>query len=197
MRGARGAEGARQWCWRWRRNPLRRRDDVFEAWIVLVVWTVMVLGGALAGLVTARAADESFTRLRQDRHAVPAVLAGGTGSAVPAGESAVYDRVRATVRWRAADGKPRVGSALVPSGHKAGTRVTIWLDPQGRPTTPPPTRSAAATESTLLGLGAAVALGGLVFGAGGLARWRLDQRRYARWEREWERLGPQWGHKTP
>ncbi|MFE2535508.1 hypothetical protein [Streptomyces sp. NPDC059371] len=193
----RGAQGARQWCWRWRRNPLRRRDDVFEAWIVLIVWTVMVLGGTLAGLVTAHAAEESFTTLRHDRHAVPAVLVAGTGSAVPAGEGAVYDHVRATVRWTAANGAPRVGSALVESGQKAGSHVVIWLDAQGRPTTAPPTTSAAATESTLLGIGAAVALCGLVFGAGGLARWRLDQGRYNRWEREWERLGPQWGHKTP
>ncbi|MFI0966296.1 hypothetical protein ACH4S8_33610 [Streptomyces sp. NPDC021080] len=197
MRGARGTEGARQWCWRWRRNPLRRRDDVFEAWIVLIVWTVMVLGGTVAGLVTAHAADESFTRLRHDRHTVPAVLVGGTGSAVPAGESAVYDHVRATVRWTARDGSPRVGTALVESGHRAGSHVMIWLDPQGRPAAAPPTGSAAATESSLLGIGAAVALAGLVFGAGGFARWRLDQRRYDRWEREWERLGPQWGHKTP
>jgi hypothetical protein len=157
----------------------------------------MVLGGTLVGLVTAHAADTSFTRLRHDRHAVPAVLVVSTGSAVPAGDGGVYDHVRATVRWTAPDGSPRIGSALVESGHKAGSHVVIWLDAQGRPTTAPPTASAAATESSLLGIGAAVALGGLVFGAGGLARWRLDQRRYDRWGREWERLGPQWGHKTP
>ncbi|MER5401097.1 hypothetical protein [Streptomyces sp. NPDC002599] len=193
----RGAQGARQWCWRWRRNPLRRRDDVFEAWIVLIVWTVMVLGGTLAGLVTAHAADESFTRLRHDRHAVPATLVSGTERAVPAGEGSSFDHVRATVRWTTPDGSPHIGSALVESGHKAGSHVVIWMDPRGRPTTAPPTTSAAATESTLLGVAAAVALGGLVFGVGGLVRWRLDQRRYRRWEREWERLGPQWGHKTP
>ncbi|MFD6556169.1 hypothetical protein [Streptomyces sp. NPDC058398] len=193
----RGAQGARQWCWRWRRNPLRRRDDVFEAWIVLIVWMVMVLGGTLAGLATAHAADESFTRLRHDRHAIPAVLVSSTERSIPAGEGSAYDHVRATVRWNAPDGTPHVGSALVESGHKAGSHVVIWTDARGRPTTAPPTTSAAATEATLLGVAAAVALGGLVFGAGGLARWRLDQRRYRRWEREWERLGPQWGHKTP
>ncbi|MPY40171.1 hypothetical protein FNH04_09685 [Streptomyces phyllanthi] len=42
--------------WRWRSNPLRRRDDVIEAWIVVAVWTVMVLGGALVGAVTASTA---------------------------------------------------------------------------------------------------------------------------------------------
>ncbi|MFF3615491.1 hypothetical protein [Streptomyces sp. NPDC002580] len=193
----RGAQDARQWCWRWRRNPLRRRDDVFEAWIVLIVWTVIVLGGTLAGLITSHAADASFTRLRQDRHAIPAVLTESSGSALPAGEGAVYDHVRAAVRWTAPDGSPRTGRALVESGRKAGSPVVIWMDSEGQLATAPPSAGAASTESTLLGVGAAVSLGGLVFALGGFARWRLDQRRYDRWGREWERLGPQWGHKTP
>ncbi|MCX5001647.1 hypothetical protein OHB05_03245 [Streptomyces sp. NBC_00638] len=193
----RGAQGARQWCWRWRRNPLRRRDDVFEAWIVLIVWMVMVLGGTVAGLVTAHAADASFTRLRHDRHAIPAVLVESSGAAVPAGEGAVYDQVRAKVRWTAPDGSVHTGRALVESGHKAGAHVVIWMDMKGRLVGAPPSAGAATAEASLLGIGAAVSLGGLVFGAGSLARWRLDQRRYDRWAREWERLGPQWGHKTP
>ncbi|MFG2312415.1 hypothetical protein ACGFS9_27660 [Streptomyces sp. NPDC048566] len=197
MRGAQGPRGARQWCWRWRRNPLRRRDDVVEAWIVLVVWTVIVLGGAAAGLVTARAAGDSFDRLRDERHPVPAVLVDGTGAAVPSGEGSSYEQVRATVRWTAADGTPRTGRALVESGHKAGAHVVVWMDDAGRLTGAPPSAGAAATEAGLLGAGAAVALGGLALAVGGLARWRLDQRRYDRWAREWERLGPQWGRKTP
>ncbi|MEU2879366.1 hypothetical protein ABZ651_24505, partial [Streptomyces sp. NPDC007070] len=30
--------------WRWRRNPLRRTSDVVEAWLLLVAWTLAVLG---------------------------------------------------------------------------------------------------------------------------------------------------------
>ncbi|MEW2168324.1 hypothetical protein AB0912_35825 [Streptomyces sp. NPDC007084] len=197
MRGARGAQGARQWCWRWRRNPLRRRDDVIEAWIVLVVWTVIVLGGAVAGVMTARAAGESFDRLRNDRSPVPAVLVDGTSAAASSGEGSRYEQVRATVRWTAPDGSPRTGSALVDPGHKAGSPVVVWMDGKGQLATPPPSPGAAATEAGLLGAGAAVALGGVALAIGGLARWRLDQRRYDRWGREWERLGPQWGRKTP
>ncbi|MEU0787965.1 hypothetical protein ABZ341_41355 [Streptomyces sp. NPDC006173] len=197
MRGAQGAQGARQWCWRWRRNPLRRRDDVLEAWIVLIVWTVILLGGALAGLMTARAAEESFDRLRNDRHPVPAVLVDSTGSTVPSGEGSGYEQVRAAVRWTAPDGSPRTDRALVDAGHKAGSHVVIWMNGKGQLTGAPPTTGAAATEAGLLGAGAAVALGGVALAVGGFARWRLDQRRYDRWAREWERLGPQWGHKTP
>ncbi|WP_406360013.1 hypothetical protein OID55_06370 [Streptomyces sp. NBC_00715] len=197
MRAGQRAQGARRWCWRWRRNPLRRRDDVIEAWMVLLVWTVILLGGALVGVVTARAADASFTRLRHDRHSVPAVLLEGSGSTVPSGEGSRYDQVRTTVRWTAADGSVHTGRALVETGHKAGSPVDVWLNGKGRLTAAPPSVGAAAAEAGLLGFGAAAAFGGLVIGAGAFARWRLDQYRYERWEHEWDRLGPQWGHKTP
>lgn len=197
MRGAQEAQGARQWCWRWRKNPLRRRDDLVEAWIVLVVWTVIVLGGAVAGVMTARAASDSFDRVRNDRHPIPAVLVDSTGAGASSGDGSGYEQVRAAVRWTAPDGSPRSGSALVEAGHKAGSHVVIWMNDKGQLAAPPPSTGAAATEAGLLGAGAAVALGGVALAVGGLARWRLDQRRYDRWGREWERLGPQWGHKTP
>ncbi|MBW8820836.1 MAG: hypothetical protein JF598_22125, partial [Streptomyces sp.] len=37
--------------WRWRRNPLRRRSDVIEAWTVLAVAALMLLGAPLVGAV--------------------------------------------------------------------------------------------------------------------------------------------------
>ena len=39
-------------------------------------------------------------------------------------------------------------------------------------------------------------LAGRVFGAGAGARWRLDRRRVDEWGREWDQVGPRWGHKT-
>jgi hypothetical protein len=39
--------------WRWRRNALKRRIDVVEAWVVLVGWVFALLGGLRrAGPVT-------------------------------------------------------------------------------------------------------------------------------------------------
>ncbi|MGQ4381465.1 hypothetical protein ACN6K9_005822 [Streptomyces sp. SAS_267] len=192
----RGARSARQWGWRWRRNPLRRRDDVFEAWLLLFVWIAFGVGGTFAGLMTARAADESFSRLRDDRHAIHAVLVDSTRSGSSAARGADYDHVRATVRWTTPDGSSHTGRALVKAGHKAGSDVVIWMTAQGRLTTAPPSTGATAAAVGLLGVGAALALGGLGFAVGGFARWWLDRRRYGRLTREWERLGPQWGHKT-
>ncbi|MFI5675673.1 Rv1733c family protein [Streptomyces cellulosae] len=189
------ASRTRQWWWRWRSNPLRRRTDIVEAWIVLAVWTVIALGGTLAGLATAHAAEESFTLLRRERHSVPAVLAESTSGAVPTGEGTESGQVRAKVRWSASDGSTRTGRTMVDSGHRAGSKVVIWMNGQGQLTAEPPAENAAAAEASLLGGGAALAFAGLTFAAGRLAQWRLDQRRYEQWSREWETVGPQWGRK--
>ncbi|MFF0156164.1 hypothetical protein ACFYRY_01300 [Streptomyces sp. NPDC005263] len=182
--------------WRWRSNPLRRRADIVEAWIVLVVWTVIAAGGILAGLVAGHAAEESFAQLRRERHAVAAVLVKSRAEPVPTGEAGASERVRAKVRWTASDGSPRTGWTLVGSGHKPGSGVVIWTDSRGQLAAKPPTTGAAAAEAALLGTGAALTFGGLTFAAGRFARWRLDQGRYEEWSREWAQVGPQWGRKA-
>lgn len=112
------------------------------------------------------------------------------------GAGTPYDRVRATVRWTATDGSTHTGRALVDSGHQAGSKVAVWLNSKEQLTTEPPTASAADVEAAALGTGAALAFGGLTFAAGRAARWRLDQRRYDQWGREWGEVGPQWRRKT-
>lgn len=186
---------AKKWLWRWRSNPLRRRDDIVEAWIVLIAWTVFAVGGTVAALVTAHAADEVFARQRAERQSVRAVLI----SDVPPTATAVIgtsDRRMTTVRWTASDGSALTGRTLVDTGLKAGSEVTVWQDRRGRLTAAPPSSTEATIESGFLGAAAAVGLAGLVFGAGALARWQLDRRRVDEWGREWDHVGPRWGHQT-
>ncbi|MFJ3306701.1 hypothetical protein ACIPSA_26975 [Streptomyces sp. NPDC086549] len=191
----RGGRSVRRRLWRWRSNPLRRHDDIVEARIVLTVWLIILVGGAVAGLVTAHAAGESFAQQRAERHSVRAVLVTGVPRIVKE-TWGTGDRVRATVRWTAPDGTARTGRTLVEAGKKAGTEVVVWQDDKGRLTLSPTGPTEATVESALLGLLAAGALAGLSAGAGAVARSRLDRRRLAGWGREWELIGPQWGHKT-
>lgn len=181
----------RKWLWRWRNNPLRRRVDVLEAWLVLAVWTLIAVGGTLAGTVTALAADGVFARQRAERTAVHAVLLTDT----PAAAANSY-RTRAKVRWTDHDGSVHTGTALVNNGKNAGADVTVWTDTQDDLVTEPPSREAAAVEAGLLGTAAALAVAGLVVGAWGGTRWWLDRRRIDEWGTEWDLVGPQWGHKT-
>lgn len=192
----RGGRRTKQWWWRWRSNPLRRREDVLEAWLVLAVWALVAVGGTLAGVVAARAADETFARQRADREPVRAVVLADAPRTAGVRGSVYNDRALAKVRWTAADGSLRTGSTLVEAGREAGSAVTVWTNRQGDVTTRPPGPSDAAVEAGLLGAGAALALSGLVIGAGATVRWRLDRRRIAGWGTEWAMVGPQWGHKT-
>ncbi|MFF3886004.1 hypothetical protein [Streptomyces sp. NPDC001914] len=186
---------AKKRLWRWRDNPLRRRDDIVEAWIVLAVWTVFAVGGSVAGLVTAHAADEAFAARRAERQPVRAVLLNDVPLSAAA-RGGAYGRRMASVRWVASDGSTHTGRTQVDTGLKAGARVTVWQDGHARLTTAPQSSAEAAIEAAFLGAGAAAALAGLVFGAGAAVRWRLDCRRVDEWGREWDQVGPRWGHKT-
>ncbi|MPY31186.1 hypothetical protein FNH09_07635 [Streptomyces adustus] len=72
----------------------------------------------------------------------------------------------------------------------------VWEDGRGRLTAAPPSSTEAAIESGALGTAAAATLAGLVFGGGAVVHCRLDRRRIDGWGSEWDRVGPDWGHKT-
>ncbi|MFI6355334.1 hypothetical protein ACIBJF_22335 [Streptomyces sp. NPDC050743] len=182
--------------WRRRSNPLWRREDAVEAWLVLAVWIVVVVGGAVAGVLTACAAGDVFAAQRAHRHPVRAVLLADA----PQDSTAAWPvdgLVRATVRWTAPDGTDRTGITLVDSGLKAGARVVVWQDDQGVLTPAKPANpTEGAIEAGLFGAAAALAVAAPVYGAGALGRVWLDRRRMARWDREWDQVEPRWGHRS-
>lgn len=181
--------------WRLRSNPLRRRDDIVEGWVVLAVWTLAVVGGTTVGLVAAHATEATLDQQRAQRHSVSAVLLADVPKPT-AGRLSSGDKTRAEVRWTAPDGSSRTDHTLVDTGLKSGTRVVVWQDGQGKLVTEPPSATEAAVEGAVMGGFAGLFLVGGVHAVGALARWRLDQRRMAGWDREWDLVGPQWGHRT-
>jgi hypothetical protein len=185
----------RLWRWRWRDNPLRRRDDIREAWVLLLTWAVVIVGSLAAGLVTAHAANEVFAEERAQRHPVQAVVLTGAPRSTSSSRSMSYRTVE-RVRWTGSDGVTRTGHALVRAGLPTGSAVTVWQDERGALTTKPIGPTESAIEAGLFGTAAAVALSGLVFGTGALARWRLDRRRLEQWDSEWALFGPRWDQKT-
>ncbi|OIK28104.1 hypothetical protein VT52_008235 [Streptomyces malaysiense] len=181
--------------WRWRRSPLRRTSDVVEAWLLLAAWTLGVLGGAAAGTVAAAAADRGFEEDRSARRQVVAVLLGRVREAAPT-HADVGDNAGATVRWTTPDGRPRTGRAAVPAHTPEGTRVPVWITSRGDLVPRPPDRSDALLRSSLIGAGAAMAVGGTVWGSARAVRALLDRRRMRQWALEWERADPRWGGRT-
>jgi hypothetical protein len=193
MATARGAKPAKARFWRWRRNPLRRRSDTVEAWIVLAAWILALLGGLLAGQAGAVAMDDAFASRRAQVRPVPAVLtedAAEESQSVTSGTSS--DTVWVKVRWTADDGSTHTGRAKAGTGTAAGARVTVWTDRAGVLVAQPPTVTEARLQSALAGVLIAFGVGGTVLLCGRLVRRGLDRRRLAQWDAEWERVGPQW-----
>ncbi|WP_413759856.1 hypothetical protein [Streptomyces sp. MMBL 11-3] len=175
--------------WRWRRNPLRRRSDVAEAWVVLTTGLLLAVGAPAVGAVVGLDMQAAAARQGQDWHPTAAVVV----------EDAPYggylDRVRTEVRWTASDGASRTERALVRSGSEAGARATVWLDDAGALHDPPLTDGQAAVEGVVFGTSATVVTRAVVLAGGWGARVRLDRRRQREWEREWASVGPRWGRR--
>jgi hypothetical protein len=181
--------------WRWRRNPLRRPSDLVEAWVVLTAWVFALVAGLAAGVVTAQAIEETADRQRAQVREVSAVLVEDAENRGPA-RVAPDHRVWVTVRWTAPGGSTHVDEARVPYGSRAGSAVTLWADGAGQITTEPLTEGETRLHGIAGGVLAALGLGATVLGAAWVVRLRLDQRRLAQWDAEWERIDTRRGGKT-
>ncbi|MGV9989183.1 Rv1733c family protein [Streptomyces sp. NPDC003374] len=206
--------GPKAWLWRWRRNPLKRRADTVEAWVVLGTWVVAVLAGVLAGWTATRGVEHGLARERLDwRPTValvteqapgarpPADSRDDAGGAASAGDGSARGadtalRVWAKVRWTDRDGVPHTGQARVRSGSRPGTAVTVWTDPAGRLVSRPATAAQARTHAVVIGGLVGVGAAAAPFVTGRVLRGRLERRRMEQWDAEWARFGPLWGRKT-
>jgi hypothetical protein len=181
--------------WRWRRNPLRRRSDVIEAWVVLVTGLVMAVGGPAAGVAAGNSVDEALRQGRAERHRVPAVLKEDAPTATAAADGTNSARVSAVVRWTGPDGAVHTGTARVFEGRKAGDATVVWTDGRGRLVQQPPTPEQIATRSVLAGVSAAAGVGAVSLAGRGIVRWRLDRSRAQEWGRAWAEVGPRWSRR--
>lgn len=179
--------------WRWRRNPLRRRCDVVEAWTVLVVAVLLSVVAPLVGVAAGLHAQDRAAAVaaaqRATRHEVRATVSDGPPSAFRSARGHPY---RTEVRWTEPGRGTRTTWARVPAGTRAGARVSVWVDSRGRAVAAPPAGAAVVRHAVTVGVCAAACAGGVVFLGHTLARGIALRRRLAEWEREWARTGPRW-----
>lgn len=185
--------------WRWRPNPLRRRSDVVEAWTVLLVAFLLVLGAPAAGVAVGRwAHGDAQAHAAAERAAldlVSAVVVENAPNAAPTAHGDKQPLYWVQARWTEPDGGSRTGEARVSAGTERGDRADVWLDPGGRSVQAPPTDAAVWQHALAMGT---CATGGVVVIVllGHFAVRRVAIRhRLAEWEREWARTGPDWGHR--
>jgi hypothetical protein len=181
--------------WRWQGNPLRRRSDVVEAWVVLVTGLVMVVGGPTAGVMAGSAVDGAMRQERADRHRVPAVLMENAPVPRPVADGTDSQRVRVAVRWTAPGGVVHTGTVQVQEGRRAGTATVVWTDDRGRRVAEPPSVEQGVTRAALAGASSTAGVCVVALAGRGVARWRLDRSRTREWERAWAEVGPRWSRR--
>ncbi|MFG2801223.1 hypothetical protein OIE43_04600 [Streptomyces pseudovenezuelae] len=187
--------GTRVRGWRWRRNPLRRRSDVVEAWTVLAVAVLMLLGAPLIGAVVGRWAHDDARAVaaeqRSERHRVRAEVVGSVPDSRPSVQGGRERSYRVTVRWTEA-GVTKTATARVPAGTDRGERVDVWFDSRGRSVAPPPDATAIWQHTLVMGAcGAGATIAVLLLGHS-LVRGVAGRHRLAEWERDWALTEPQW-----
>jgi hypothetical protein len=176
-------------------NPLRRRVDIVEAWLVPVAIVIFL---ALCPLVVSltgswmRAANADESRAQQNWHAVQARLLQSVPGPAQADHGLNTWISWAPATWTYPAGVRHSGDVPALGGSRAGSVVPIWLDRAGKvhmaPLTPGQ-KGSRVLEARAAGLAVlAVLLAIMVV----LARRMLDRRRLAGWESAWLTVGPTW-----
>ncbi|MFI9248582.1 hypothetical protein [Streptomyces sp. NPDC053069] len=182
--------------WRWRRNPLRRRSDLVEAWTVLIVAVLLFVVAPLAGVAAGlRAHDEARTlaaEQRAQRHQVRAQVIGDPPERVSAVQGDREHPYRAEVRWTEPGKGARTAWARVPAGTRTGDTVWVWFDARGRDVSPPAGDAAVWQHAVTVGVCAAGGAAAVVLLGHAVERRIALRHRLAEWEREWARTGPKW-----
>lgn len=173
----------------WARGPLVRTTDRIEALVLLLAIVMSAAFLPLAAVLGSTVYDTQRDRYAEQaavRTAVPAVI-----TEVPDVTKRPRSRlISAPARW-SVNGVEHTGSVLASSATEPGDTVEIWVDPDGKPVSPPGTPGRAALEAIMVAALAWVGLSGatalLYLGV----RAVCDRIRLAQWQTALEDLvGP-------
>jgi hypothetical protein len=174
--------GSRWWVQAFGRSPLVRRSDRIEALVLVFAVMLTVVAVPIAGAIGTLVHDartRMYAEEAQTRHEVIAT-ATADGMVVPQLRSVAF---AAEATWTGS-GIGRSGTVAWSDRAKVGDQQHIWVNSAGELVGPPSSPSRADGEavavSSAVWLGVAEASAALVY----LVRCRLDQRRYAEWDRE-------------
>ncbi|MGG8592602.1 Rv1733c family protein, partial [Streptomyces lividans] len=182
-----------------RRNPLRRRSDVVEAWTKVLVALLLFVAAPALGAATAwwghGQAQAIVAEQRAERHHVRATVVDRTPGTLSTGELGGQHTYRATVHWKAPDGTEKSTTARVPADTRHGDTVDVWLDSRGQ-SVPPPSDSAEIWQHSAT-IGSFTTIGTVltVLLAHRAVRAVAMRHRMAEWDRDWALTEPQWTHR--
>jgi hypothetical protein len=177
------------------RNPLRRRTDRLEVYLLGGLLAAAVAGTPFAVRVATHDAYLSALHTRQEQlatvHQVAAVLTAPASA--PNGYS-VGSSVLAQASWTSANDVHHAGLVPVVPGSPRGTSVTVWTDPSGNLASPPLTVAEVNGQADAARAAAIIVIV-VAYGTGAAAtRQLLNRRRMAAWDEDWLVTARSWNH---
>jgi hypothetical protein len=182
MRGSDAAPGRR-------RLPRRATDRVEDAvaWLLAAAALVLlVIAGSVGIAVHARQVEA-----RSAGWQTQAVLLEDA-EVISAAEPDPRLPVRVQARWSDRSGTEHTGGIKVDPAARAGTAVRVWLDAEGRVNAAPLGGGYAVATGIIIAAMVLVLGGGVLAAAWYGVRCVTAACNAPRWEREWERVGPDW-----
>jgi hypothetical protein len=180
------------------RNPLRRRTDRVEAYLLAGLFVAAAAGAPFAAQAAGRAAYSSALRIQQEqlatRQQVKAQLTVAAGSTMNGYTLSEY--VPTTATWKSAAGVVRHGRVLARSGSAPGTPVTVWVAPNGDLASPPLTNAQVAGQGDAGALGSVAGVVVTFLIGVGVIRYVMYRRRMAAWEADWLITAPMWNRQS-
>jgi hypothetical protein len=205
LRRSPGLAGARQgrWCvrvlrGRWPdRNPLRRRSDRVETYLLAGLFVVAAAGAPFAAQAASHAAYAAALRAERTQaatsHQVRAVLTEAAGTSLSPYTVVSYVPARAT--WTSVTGVTHSGQVMAPAASPRGTAVTVWTDAAGNLTSPPLLPSQVTGQADLAAVGAVAGVGLLYLSGIAIIRRVLYRRRMTAWAADWEVTARAWNRQ--
>jgi hypothetical protein len=183
--------------WRWRRNPLRRRTDLAQAWIALGLFLAVLAAIPAAMFLVGDAAyhhqQQTARHEAATRHHTTAVLLHDAPRHPEPGSAEAKETLYpVTVRFAGPRGHTRTAEADVAPGLPADSTVRIWVSDDGKITEPPLAPEQVRSRAMGCALLAAMAVPLIGTALYGYISRRLERRNLAGWDTAWARTAPRW-----
>jgi hypothetical protein len=180
------------------RNPLRRKSDRVETYLLAGTLAAGIAGAPFAAQAAGHAAYAAALRVERAQHAashqVRATLLQPAGSTTANGF--VLDAyVPTRARWTSVTGVVRTGQLMAAVGTSKGATVTVWTNTSGALVASPLEPSQVASQADMAATGAIAGIGLCYLCQAVVIRRVLNRRRMAAWDADWTLTEPTWNRQ--
>lgn len=183
--------------WRLRRNPLRRRGHLLQAWIGLGLILAALAVTPIATFLVGDVAYAHYTRTAQHQaetrhHTTAVLLEDARRHPEPSSDEAENTRYPTKVRFTDPNGHTHTAPTDVQPALAKGSTIRVWAGTDGKITDPPLSPSQIRNRAMGWAIIAALCVHATAAAAYGTVSRILHRRNLAAWDTAWAETAPRW-----